>query len=124
MLKLYWATTEDHDEDWFIVASSAKGAARLHENLEGYESGYATAEFVMDIPESLAAEKGWPPEELLLGLGAKFVGDDPTRVVEIAGRKFCEGLLEGTILTLHDDRFENLGQGRPNQTKRTDFRKH
>ena len=28
-MKLYWVTTEDHCEDWFILASSAKEAANL-----------------------------------------------------------------------------------------------
>jgi hypothetical protein len=26
-MKLFWVTTDDHDEDWFVVASSLKKAA-------------------------------------------------------------------------------------------------
>ena len=35
-MELYWVTTEDHGEDWFIVAISSKEAAKLHEDMEGY----------------------------------------------------------------------------------------
>lgn len=31
---LYWVTTEDHAEDWFIEASNAKDATRFHEDFE------------------------------------------------------------------------------------------
>jgi len=31
-MKLYWVTTEDHEEDWFVVAISTKKAAKFHED--------------------------------------------------------------------------------------------
>ena len=55
-LKLYWCTTPDHDEDWFIVARSAAAASREHEDdegyegYEGYEGGDAEAELACDVP--------------------------------------------------------------------------
>ncbi|MCP4492690.1 MAG: hypothetical protein GY820_36085 [Gammaproteobacteria bacterium] len=115
-MQLYWATTEDHDEDWFIVASSANEAARFHENMEGYNIGDAAAEAVVDIPEGMLAEAGWPPDELLLALGATFVSESDIRVVDICGRRFCEGMLEATLRSLDDDIFEARGQGRVNET--------
>ena len=121
MMQLYWATTEDHSEDWFIVASNAKEAARLHERMEGFDTGEAIAELVIDIPEGVFAEAGWPPEELLGALGATIIDSGSARVVEIAGRKFCEGLLESTIRSLDDDVFESLGRGRVNETVKDDL---
>ena len=53
-MRLYWATTEDHSEDWFIVAGSAAEAAKFHEHLEGYDDGDAEAEWVLDIPDGIA----------------------------------------------------------------------
>jgi hypothetical protein len=32
-MKLYWVTTDDHDEDWFIVASSSQAACNAHEDM-------------------------------------------------------------------------------------------
>jgi len=34
-MNLYWVTTEDHAEDWFVVANNAKEAATFHEDVEG-----------------------------------------------------------------------------------------
>ena len=118
-MKLYWVTTEDHDEDWFVVATNAKEAASFHENMEGYDPGDATAEAILDIPEEIPAEIGWPSDEFLKTVGAIFICDGPTRVVEISGRKFCEGLLDATIRSLDDDIFEALGQERLNETPKT-----
>jgi len=112
------AVTEDHDEDWFIVASSREEASKYHENMEGYDPGDAKAEEILDIPENVPAETGWPSHELLLAVGAKFLLNDQSRVVEISGRKFCEGMLEAIINEINDDLFEEYGEERLNQTKK------
>ncbi len=117
-MKLYWVTTEDHDEDWFIVASSSAEAAKFHQDMEGYEPGDAYAEEILTIPENVSAEAGWPSDELLLAVGAKFIINDQSRVVEINERKFCEGMLQATLNEIIDDTFEELGQKRPNKTKK------
>jgi hypothetical protein len=117
-MNLYWVTTEDHDEDWFVIASSQKEAARLHEKMEGYDPGDATAEEILEVPETMDVEAGWPSKEILLALGAKFLLTGQARVVEIRGRKFCEGIMEETITTLNDDMFELIGRGRVNKTKK------
>jgi hypothetical protein len=115
-MKLYWATTEFHEEDWLIVADSAKEAAQIHEEWEGYGDGDAIAEFVLDIPDTIFAEKGWPSNELLKALGAKCIDDDLARVVEISGRVFCEGLMDSIIYSVVDEVFERQGRGRRNKT--------
>ena len=118
-MKLFWVTTEDHDEDWFIVADSAAEASAFHEDEEGYDRGDATAEELLVIPHGYPAEVGWPSEDLLMAVGANFISGEGTRVVEINGHKYCEGLLEQTIRELSDDVFEMQGSGRPNQTTKT-----
>jgi hypothetical protein len=118
-MKLYWVTTPDHDEDWFIVASSSQAASNAHENSEGYNPGEVAAEAILDIPELVSAETGWPSEELLPSLGAEFLHDDQPRVVEIAGRTFCEGLLESRLNEIIDDAFEVRGEGRLNKSKKS-----
>jgi len=86
--------------------------------MEGYESGDAKAEEILDIPEKVPDETGWPSDELLLAVGANFLLNDQSRVVEIAGRKFCEGLLEATLNEINDDAFEERGDERLNKTKK------
>ena len=117
-MKLYWVTTEDHDEDWFIVASNQKEAEMLHENFEGYDTGDATAEEILEIPKTMDVKAGWPSNKLLRALGAMFLTTGLVRVVEIRGRKFCEGMMEDIIYTLNDDMFEMVGRGRVNKTKK------
>ena len=115
-MNLYWVTTEDHAEDWFIMANSEEEAAAFHEGMEGYDPGDATAEIILELPEEIATDTGWPSDEVLLSCGANILVQEPTRVVEIGNRRFCEGLMESTIMTLEDDIFEAFGEGRPNET--------
>lgn len=97
-MQLYWVTTEDHHEDWFIVASTAGDATTFHEEEEGYDYGEASAKKILKIPQSMSTNTGWPSEELLCELGAKFLRLEQPRVVEITGKKYCEGLMESIVL--------------------------
>lgn len=71
--KLFWATTPDHDEDWFVVAESADEAARWHESAEGYSKGDASAQLVANIPDGVEPEDGWPSDEVILACGGELV---------------------------------------------------
>jgi len=123
-LKLYWVTTNDHHEDWFIVASSTEEASKFHEENEGYNPGDANSEEIVNIPDDISTDIGWPSEELLLSIGAKFINNDETRIVEINGQQYVEGMLEAHIRELDDNIFELNGEERLNHTKRTDLTKH
>jgi len=118
-MRLYWVETEDHCEDWFIVARNHEEAQTFHEQNEGYLPGDAAAEEILAVPDGVVTKTGWPSEEVLLAAGAEFIDQGDARVVQINGRRFCEGLLEQTIRSLDDDRFEANGQGRLNGTKKT-----
>ncbi len=118
-MNLYWVTTEDHHEDWFIIASSPEEACKFHENNEGYNPGDAKAEKVLSIPSAISMETGWPSEELLIQLGGKHIRKDNGRVVEINGRKFSEGMLQSLIDEICDDTFEACGDERFNKTKKS-----
>jgi hypothetical protein len=56
---LYWCSTRDGDEDWFIVAESARSARRCHEAAEGYGRGEAHAERITTLPDALLDGDGW-----------------------------------------------------------------
>jgi hypothetical protein len=114
---VYWCTTEDHDEDWFVVARTARQAARFFEDYEGYDRGDADANRICAVPEGYAVgEPDWADLELLARCGAKILRRDSPRTVEIAGIVYEEGRLDSIIMRVHDDRFESAGQGRPNGT--------
>ena len=115
-LNLYWVETDDHDEDWFVVAETEKKAATFHERSEGYGPGDALALFVVPVPERVGAEAGWPSLELLEACGATVLRHETPRVVEILGQRYCEGQLEHEILQRSDDAFEANGKARLNKT--------
>ncbi|APR78507.1 Hypothetical protein A7982_03854 [Minicystis rosea] len=118
--KLYWCETGDGDEDWFVIARTAWEAERFHENMEGYDEGDASAEFVCVLPDLIQrqAEReggGWPSADVLLACGAEFIPHVPqdgfgdlrekvgsgARVVRINGRVYSEGdVVSNTIQRL------------------------
>jgi hypothetical protein len=118
-MNLYWVTTEDHHEDWFVLASSSGEACRFHETNEGYDSGEAVAELVLAIPKDISTETGWPSEEILETLGATFLQKGSSRVVEVEGRKFAEGMLESLIREIGGDVSESDGDDRFDGTRRS-----
>ena len=117
-MNLYWVETEDHGEDWFVVAHDSAQAERFHADAEGYGERVACANLVVAVPRGIAAQVGRPPDDLLEACGGRIVRREPPRVVEIAGQQFCEGMLDSEIRRLYDDESEALGRGRPNRTRR------
>lgn len=69
--KLFWCETDDHDEDWFIVATTSLGAKRNHAHGEGYNVDDVTAKLVAIIPpeHQKAATGPYPTNELLTACG-------------------------------------------------------
>lgn len=116
-LHLYWVQTDDHDEDWFIVATSPAEACQFHEAQEGYAPGDAWAEFVATVPATAPdREDGWPSDALLIACGAKLDRTTTPRVVRFGRRTYAEGMLEGELRKVTDDVSERVGHGRPNGT--------
>jgi hypothetical protein len=116
-VKLYWCSTVDHDEDWFVVARRRSEAIRLFEEHEGYD-GDASAQLVCVLPEALQQEpSGWPGRDVLEACGAEIVRWETPRVVALGGVRYVEGMLEHRIREISDDMFEAHGRGRPNRTR-------
>ena len=88
---LYWCTTPDGDEDWFVVATSAASAARFFENDEGYARGEAHARRVVALPPALLVgpawrngpegeiieRADWPSDALLIACGGEIASSTP-----------------------------------------------
>ena len=96
-LHLYWCETEDHDEDWFIVAESEDEACGIHESAEGYDPGDTEAYCLCSIPASLPAQPGWPDRALLEALGAEFIRSSSPRIVRLKGETYQEGVMDAVI---------------------------
>jgi hypothetical protein len=103
-MKLYWVTTKDCLEDWFVVAKTKQAASRYHELAEGFNSGDANAEFICNVDEELcnfdnSNKKGsfWPSLTLLKTIGGKIISAKNPRAVNIKGKVFIEG---GSVETI------------------------
>jgi hypothetical protein len=119
-LMLWWCWTEDHHEDWFVVAGRGVAAVGFFESAEGYGKGDVRAEGLRILPEEYQDEKyvGWPSPELLAACGAQVIREETARVVELQGERYVGGMLEHQILQVTDDEFERQGRDRPNRTRR------
>jgi len=119
-LKLFWCWTEDHDEDWFVVAKRSDEAKRFFLEFEGYDYEEVMAKPLLVLPEGLQDDKhcGHPNRELLEACGATILRWETPRVVELNGMRWVEGMLEHQIRQLDDDHLERSGHGRPNRTQR------
>ncbi len=118
-LKLFWVETEDHSEDWFIVARDRFEAEAAHEGEEGYGDGDASARFIRSLPPG-TEDKMYPSFETLEACGGTIVRRAGPRVVEFDGVHYTEGPLEHTLRKATDDAAEVQGLGRPNRTQRDD----
>jgi hypothetical protein len=111
-LKLYWLTDPHREDDWFVVARSARDARRfyLYDVGEDASAAYAySCERILTLPKNLQKvddevfnihddhDSGWPTHELLRSCGAVFLREDSARVVQIGGRQFAEGMLDEEV---------------------------
>jgi hypothetical protein len=106
-INLYWVTTLDHDEDWFIFARTPRSAASYHEDYEGYDSGDAKARLVIAGVQLPEYEQGPPPCHAqladLIALGFEVVGADPNqREVRFNGELYLEGDLQALVVEASD----------------------
>ena len=101
-VKLYWVTTADHDEDWFIFAENARSAKRFHEYYEGYGAGDAQARLMVRDVRLNKFTNGTPPCHAqmreLMALGFEDAGSVPDRrKVRFEGKTYTEGILESLV---------------------------
>jgi hypothetical protein len=123
-INLYWVSTGDNSEDWFIFAKTERDARRYHSDYEGFDTIRGiTAELIIEDIKLPKLANGEPPVHAplpdLKKLGFTILDPNPNqRAVRLAGRAFVEGIYEAIIMGSHDDAFESSGNGRPNRTVR------
>ncbi len=95
-VRLYWCTTDDHDEDWFIFANSARQARSFHENYEGYGKGDASSRLIVSNVTLEKFQNGTPPCHAqfqdLFQIGFQDAGTIPDRrKVRFEGKTYTGG---------------------------------
>jgi hypothetical protein len=101
-IKLYWCTTDDHDQDWFIFAASARQARSFHEDYEGYDKGDAHSRLLVSDITLKEFQNGTPPCHAqfqdLFEIGFHNAGTSPNRRrAGWNGEIFRDGILEAII---------------------------
>ena len=101
-VKLYWVTTRDHAEDWFIFADSASSTRAYHEYYEGYGKGDAHSRLIVSNVTLKEFMNGTPPCHAqfqdLSQIGFQDAGSIPNRRrAGCNGEIFREGILEAII---------------------------
>ena len=100
-VKLYWVTTDDHDEDWFIFADSARQARAYHEDYEGYDKGDAHSRLIVSNVTLKEFMNGTPPcharFEDLYQIGIEAGTIPGRRKGRFNGEIFRNGILEAII---------------------------
>jgi hypothetical protein len=96
--KLYWVTTTDGDEDWFVLAFTSRSASSFHERYEGYDAGDAEAELILQAPKLPGPFPRHAQLEDLKSLGFQLVDPNPDlRIIRLGKRVFAEGVLEHLV---------------------------
>ena len=99
-VRLYWVTTADHVEDWFIFAESARSARAYHEHYKGYSKGDAHSRLIVSDVTLKEFQNGTPPYNAQFQdlVGFENAGTIPNRRgVKFNGEIFREGILEAII---------------------------
>ena len=100
-IKLYWVTTPDHDEDWFIFADSLSSARAFHENYGGYGKGDAHTRLIVSDVTLKEFMNGTPPcharFEDLYQIGIEAGTIPGRRKGRFNGEIFRNGILEAII---------------------------
>jgi hypothetical protein len=118
LVTLYWVSTSDHDEDWFIFGKNTRSAAKFHADYEGYGPREAGAEPILEAPETAGPFPRHAQIDDLAALGFEILkGGDHGRSVKYGDRTFVEGHLESLIAEVDDNNSESAGEGRPRGTK-------
>ena len=98
-LNLFWISTADRQGNWFVIARTARAAARFFEENESYITGAGEAEIITSFPFSLRPEKGRTPCFAQIGdlkkvSSIELIDDGETsgiRRVRLNKRMFIEG---------------------------------
>jgi hypothetical protein len=128
-MKLYWVTTPEHTEDWFVFADSKRRAERFFELSDGFNFGDSSAELILGSPkcdvkllceehrkEYDSSQACWGWESDLRARGATILRWKTPNKVQFGSRVFTEGGLQYFVESIYDDDAESRGEGRGHGT--------
>ena len=101
-MTIYWLTTPDKHEDWFVVAVDQYVAERYFSEMEGYSISHVYAKEVCPLeieePEYKNEEAYFPSHTTLINNGFEAISEDEPMVYWKNGHKYCQGNILQRIL--------------------------
>lgn len=99
--RLYWVSTKDGDENWFVISHNIRSARAFHEYYEGYDSGEAKAELIGTVNKQYDPDKSYHAQTWMLkDMGFEIMSNDrwSGRIIRKDGRIYREGIMENVTL--------------------------
>jgi hypothetical protein len=95
---LFWCSTDDHANDWFVVARDPHEAGRFFAIESGYQPTQVHTDVVVALPRCRATDVAkWPTLELIASVGCAFVHGEVT-APRVAGGCRCSDSREARPL--------------------------
>ena len=96
--KLYWCTSPDHWEDWFVIAPSKRLAKSFFSEVNGYAKDDVTITLVAtplgEQPGARTFATGFAENDDIVACGGKLIIDEAPRVVQLHERVYREGCIQ------------------------------
>ena len=90
--KLFWVSTKDKDENWFIVASNSYSACKFHIDFEGYDDSSTKAKEICYVEKIYHKDSVYHAQiDMLEDLGFEILIAGMPRVVRKDGIIYKEG---------------------------------
>lgn len=99
---LFWLSTIDGDEDWFVVGADAYVAELHFINSEGYEFEHVSHKEICKVDfedeECKNLETYFPSHEMLIKNGFQIISAEEPRILWKDGVKYCQGDIVKNII--------------------------
>lgn len=120
VLRLYWCSTEDAAEDWFVIAPTMEDARAFFAEATS-TSLEVSARLIFVLRTLREMVIGWPTEKVFAAAGVEMLRFKPPRVAKHGDDLFVEGAIHFLQEVREDNIAEAAGQGRPNETRPLNF---
>ncbi len=99
---IYWISTPDKDEDWFVVAVNQYIAESFFAGQEGYPMDYISSKEICladyEDEKDKKKEAYFPTHKMLVKNGFEIISAAEPRILWRAGEKYCEGNIIQSIV--------------------------
>lgn len=103
-MNLYWLTSKDHSEDWFVVANSNTEASQFFADNQGFdlEVDKVEAKFICELQKEVTPSPAYPSTEELKACGAVIKQFDDIDLLDVLPSELWDTVGVATRIVLLD----------------------